>query len=87
MKRKLIKRNKQFLSSRYRVYLDGNGAFQKLTCHTMYDDDSGLIYKHTRYYWKWFYRSSWLDVVIRNVEIHSVLEETSALDQELGLYD
>lgn len=75
MKRKLIRSNKQFLSSRYGKYLDGNGTFQRLTCHAVYfTKDDEMIFKSIRYKWQWFFNEDWM------------LAALSEIDQELELY-
>lgn len=60
MKRKLIKRNKQFLSSRYGTYLGDDGAFQRVTFHTVYfTKDNRIIFKAVRYKWRWCFNAEW----------------------------
>lgn len=67
MKRKLIKRNKQFLSSRYVAHLSGDGAFQQVTCYTAYfTKDNRMIFKPIRYKWRWCFNDEWFSDLIGN---------------------
>jgi hypothetical protein len=69
MKRKLIKRNKQFLSSRYGKGYQGNGSFQRLTSHLCYfDNDDNLTFKRRRYSWVWFYKPEFIEEIIREID-------------------
>lgn len=88
MKRKIIRRNKQFLSSRFGKYLSGHGTFQRHICHSVYfTSDDEMIFKRSRYKWQWFFNEDWLSNILSSMELDGTLEEISALDQELGSYD
>ena len=78
MKGKLIKRNKQFLSSRYKFSYNGYGSFQYIRVHKPFIDQRGnLQTRKPRYIWRW-----WLSTVYM-VAVFGL----SKLDQELGRYE
>lgn len=90
MKRKLIKRNKKFLSSKYQKYGNGNFTFQPMVGTAIYDNGDVTV-KTT---WMWFYSEKWvLDTFYggskrtRDTIFLETLAEITAIDQELGLYD
>ena len=56
MRRKLIKRNKKFLSSRYKKYHGGNLSFQPMVGTSFYDNGDVTV----RTTWKWFYSEQWI---------------------------
>lgn len=56
MKRKLIQRNKQFLSGRYESYA-GNGSFQKMYYYVYKKSIKDYVEKVT---WMWFYSEEYL---------------------------
>lgn len=87
MKRILIKRNKQFLSSRYNMSYLGKGSFQRMTQHNVYftKDDTFMI-KRCRYVWRWFYSGDWISEIFDTIKTDK-LDEISQIDQEMGLYD
>lgn len=75
MKRKLTRRNKQFLSSRYRCGYGGKGSFQRLKTYRVYFDESGnLVIGKTKVRWIWSLSTKHLEEILK-------------IDQELGLYD
>lgn len=58
MKRKLIKRNKKFLSSKFKGYLGGYGSFQPMVSFT-FNKDNTISNKRT--HWMWFYNESFFE--------------------------
>lgn len=90
MKRKLIKRNKGFLSSRYRHSYGGNGSFQAMLFHKGYigGKTNKMKIGYSRYKWMWFYKGDYLDAIFKDIDTEEYtgnLAEISAIDQELGL--
>lgn len=68
MKRKLIKRNKQFLSSRYKHNYNGNGSFQRIRVHKPFIDLHGdLQMRKPRYIWRWCFNAEWFSDLMGKV--------------------
>jgi len=90
VKRKLIKRNKQFLSGRYKHSLNGEGSFQRLTQVSCYfDNDDNITFKRRRHTWVWFYKAGFIEVLFKDIDTEEFMDnlaEISAIDQELVLY-
>lgn len=81
MKGKLTKRNKQFLSSRYKSSYNGNGSFQCMRVHKPFIDSSGnLQTRKPRYIWRWWLSTEHMVAIFG-------LGELSQSDQELGRYE
>lgn len=60
MKRKLIKRNKKFLSSRFEGYLIGYGSFQPMVSFTFNEDNT---ISNRRTHWMWFYNEKFFEAL------------------------